>query len=119
MTFGIDTTPLSSVVYADKESATHLPHRLCRVAAGRSRSQPVRLTRKCLLQLVIPGRSRPCRLRPSRPVTPEVAGSSPVAPVKIPANQDIVLPVQTPTLARLHKRAFARPRNPQKRPKRV
>ncbi len=31
--------------------------------------------------------------RPIRPVTPEVAGSSPVAPVKVPANQHLVLPI--------------------------
>jgi hypothetical protein len=29
------------------------------------------------------------------PVTPEVAGSSPVSPVKVPANQRIVLSVET------------------------
>jgi len=49
MTFGIDTTPLSSVVNADTESATHLPHRLCRVAPDQSRSQPAGLSKKCLL----------------------------------------------------------------------
>jgi hypothetical protein len=39
-------------------AATRLPHRMRRAAAGRSRSHPVRSTRKRLLQLVIPGRSR-------------------------------------------------------------
>jgi hypothetical protein len=52
------------------------------VVADRSRSQPVRDGTKCLLQRVMPGRSRPCRSSPYRSVTPEVAGSSPVAPVK-------------------------------------
>jgi branched-chain amino acid transport system substrate-binding protein len=51
------------------------------VVAGRSRSQLVRSARKCLLQPVIPGRSRLCRSSSYRPVTPEVAGSSPAAPV--------------------------------------
>jgi Bacterial protein of unknown function (DUF899) len=37
--------------------------------------------------------------RPTRPVTPEVAGSSPVAPVKVAANQNVVLSVQTPDSA--------------------
>jgi hypothetical protein len=34
--------------------------------------------------------------RPIRPVTPEVAGSSPVAPAKAPANWHNALSVQTP-----------------------
>jgi hypothetical protein len=37
------------------------------------------------------------------PVTPEVAGSSPVAPVKIPANWHGVLSAQTPAWGRLHR----------------
>jgi hypothetical protein len=36
---------------------------------------------KCLLKPVIQGGSRSCRLSLYRPVTPEVAGSGPVAPV--------------------------------------
>jgi hypothetical protein len=36
---------------------------------------------KCLLQPVVQGGSRSWRLSLYRPVTPEVAGSSPVAPV--------------------------------------
>jgi hypothetical protein len=47
-----------TVVEADTASTTHRPHRLCRGAAGRSRSQPVRSARKCLLQPVITGRHR-------------------------------------------------------------
>lgn len=39
-------------------ATTHVPHRLCRVLAGRSRSQPVRDSQKRLLWPVIPGRSR-------------------------------------------------------------
>jgi hypothetical protein len=39
---------------------------------------------------------------PKRPVTPEVAGSSPVAPVEIPANRHVVLSVQTPGRSQLH-----------------
>jgi hypothetical protein len=50
------------------------------VVAGHSRSQPVRSGRKYLL---FPGYSLLYRLTPYRPVTPEVAGSSPVAPVYI------------------------------------
>jgi hypothetical protein len=73
-----------SVASPDTSPTTRLLHRLCRVVADRSRSQPARSARKCLLQPVIPGRSRLCRLTLYRPVTPEVAGSSPVAPVKNP-----------------------------------
>ena len=48
----------------------------------------------------IPARSRSARNHQDRPVTPEVAGSSPVAPVQnIPANQYILLPVLTQTTA--------------------
>jgi two-component system sensor histidine kinase VanS len=38
-----------AVVYAGTTSTRHLPHRPCRAAAGRSRSEPVRSSRKCLL----------------------------------------------------------------------
>src|SRR6266550_2149495 len=51
---------------------------------------------------VIPGHSRLHRLSAYRPVTPEVAGSSPVAPVKVPANWAILLSAQTPTRGQLH-----------------
>src|SRR6266545_8188445 len=40
---------------------------------------------------------------PTRSVTPEVAGSSPVAPVQIPANWHIALSVQTPDRSRPHR----------------
>src|SRR6266540_6468896 len=83
-------------------ATTRVLHRLCRAAAGRSRSEPVRSVRKCLLQLVIQGRSRPYRVSLYRSVTPEVAGSSPVAPVKISANRQ-VLSVQTPGRGRPHR----------------
>jgi hypothetical protein len=52
---------------------------------------------------------------PTRPVPPEVAGSSPVASVKSPAKWRIVLSAQTPDLGRLHKRSFERGRNGGKR----
>jgi hypothetical protein len=53
---------------------------------------------------------------PTRPVTPEVAGSSPVAPVKSPANRHIVLSIKTPGHGRLHKRAFEPARKRSKAP---
>src|SRR5918995_6282205 len=44
----------------------------------------------------IPAYSRSARKRQDRPVTPEVAGSSPVAPVfEVPANSYVVLAEQT------------------------
>jgi hypothetical protein len=46
------------------------------------RSEPVRAA-NCLLQPIIQGRSRLYRLSMYRPLTPEVAGSSPVAPALI------------------------------------
>jgi hypothetical protein len=58
------------------------------------------------------------RRRPSyclnRPVTPEVAGSSPVAPAKVPANRQVVLSQQTPDLRRLHRPFRGKTRNGQK-----
>jgi hypothetical protein len=87
------------VVEAGTTATTHMPHRLCRVLAGRSRSQPVRYLRNCLLQAVIPGRSRLWPVAPYRPVTPEVAGSSPVAPAKSPANLHFLLPARRKTTA--------------------
>ena len=53
--------------------------------------------------------------RQDRRVTPEVAGSSPVAPVKLPANRHIALSVQTRESDRLHKRAFEAGRNGQQK----
>jgi hypothetical protein len=47
-----------AVVEVGTSATTHHPHRLGGVRAGRSRSQPVRTSTKCLLQQVIPGRSR-------------------------------------------------------------
>jgi hypothetical protein len=44
----IETDP-GNVVDTGTMSTTHVLHRLCRVAAGRSRSQPVRSAAKCLL----------------------------------------------------------------------
>jgi hypothetical protein len=54
--------------------------------------------------------------RPLRPVTPEVAGSSPVAPVKIPANQHVVLSDLTAAWRRLHTLFSSRRRNGQRPP---
>ncbi len=73
--------PKTCVAGLDISPASHVLHRPCRVVAGRSRSRPVRSSTKSLLQPVIPGGGRRWRLSPYRPVTPEVAGSSPVAPV--------------------------------------
>jgi hypothetical protein len=56
-------------------------------------------------------------LSPTRPVTPEVAGSSPVAPAKIPANEYyFALSSLTPGRCRLHTLFSERRRNSQKRP---
>jgi hypothetical protein len=51
----------SDVVEAGTTVTTRMPHRLCRLLAGRSRLQPARYLRNCLLQPVIPGRSQPWR----------------------------------------------------------
>jgi hypothetical protein len=82
----------AAVVEIGTTSTTHVLHRLCRVVAGRSRSEPVRADTKSLLQRVIPGRSRPCQRRLYRSVTPEVAGSSPVAPVNPRAIAHVLFP---------------------------
>jgi hypothetical protein len=50
------------------------------------------------------------------PVTPEVAGSSPVAPAKVPANRHVVLSDLTPDRRRLHGLFSKRCRKRQKRP---
>jgi hypothetical protein len=84
-------------------------------APAQPRESPQRWSQKALLLPVIPVYPRSARKRHDRPVTPEVAGSSPVAPVKIPANWHIVLSVQTPDLARLHRRVFDEGRNSQNR----
>jgi hypothetical protein len=110
----IVTAAEQSVAYSDTGPTTHLLHRLYRSVAGRSRSQPVRTGTKYLLQRVIQGGSRPWRLRLYRPVTPEVAGSSPVAPVKVPANRHVVLSSQTPDRCRLHRLSPEASRNGQK-----
>ena len=49
------------------------------------------------------------------PVTPEAAGSSPVAPVKVPANRQLVLSVRTANLTRLHRLFRCETRNARKR----
>jgi hypothetical protein len=72
--------------------------------------------RNALLSQAIPAYPRPTRRHQDRPVTPEVAGSSPVAPVKIPAKWHIVLSVQTPDRGRLHAPSIEATRNSSKRP---
>jgi hypothetical protein len=59
----------------------HIPHELGGAPAG-ARKSPQRKGRNALVSPVIPAYSRPDRRYQDRPVTPEVAGSSPVAPVK-------------------------------------
>jgi hypothetical protein len=90
------------VVLVVNRATTHVLHEPCGVVAGSSRSEPVRSVKNCLLQPVIPGRSRSEPVAPCRPVTPEVAGSSPVAPVKVPAKWHVVLAVLAPGLGRPH-----------------
>src|SRR5207237_10458845 len=58
-----------------------------------SRESPQLQGRKALRFAGIPAYPRSCRKRHDRPVTPEVAGSSPVAPVKVTANRPLLLPV--------------------------
>jgi hypothetical protein len=83
-------------------------------APARARQSPQDEGRKALLSAGIPAYSRPSRNNQDRPVTPEVAGSSPVAPVKIPANRQVVLSVQTPDRRQLHRPFRSKTRNGQK-----
>jgi hypothetical protein len=83
-------------------------------APARARQSPQDEGRKALLSAGIPAYSRPSRNNQDRPVTPEVAGSSPVAPVKIPAKWHIALSGRTRKSGRLHKRAFGWGRNGRK-----
>jgi hypothetical protein len=66
---------------------------------------------KALLAPVIPADSRPDRRDQDRPVTPEVAGSSPVAPVTVYAASAATFPVATPeggkTIRRQHGRVVS------------
>jgi len=61
-------------------------------APADTRESPQDEAGKLLLTAGIPAYPRPARKRQDRPVTPEVAGSSPVAPVKVPANRPLLLP---------------------------
>jgi hypothetical protein len=89
---------LHTVAWEGTSPTTPVLHRLCRVVAGRSRSKPVRSAAKCLLQPVILGQSRSCRSSPYRPVTPEVAGSSPVAPVfEAPTSRPVLRTLERPS----------------------
>ena len=62
---------------------------------------PATTSRKALLAAEIPAYPRSGRKRHDRPVTPEVAGSSPVAPVKTPVNPPLLLPRLARTTAGL------------------
>jgi hypothetical protein len=85
------------------------------VPAG-GRQSPQGEVRNALLAPGIPAYPRLARKHQDRPVTPEVAGSSPVAPVKLPANQHVVLSALTPEFGRLHKRCSGRPETGEKGP---
>jgi hypothetical protein len=66
-------------------TATSHPAAIPQKVAGRSRpypQTPPRSGRKALLTAGIPAYPRPGRKRQDRPVTPKVAGSNPVVPVK-------------------------------------
>jgi hypothetical protein len=56
------------------------------VTSARTRQSPQRLGGKIPLLPGIPAYPRSARTRQDRPVTPEVACSSPVGPVKVPVN---------------------------------
>jgi hypothetical protein len=89
-------------------------------APARTRESPQSQGRKALLTPGIPAYPRSARKRHDRPVTPEVAGSSPVAPVKLPANGSIVLSGKAQRSTRLHKtRVRAGPNRPKTGRKRV
>ena len=66
-----------------------------------TRQSPHWQVRKALLTVAIPAYSRSARKHHDRPITPEVAGSSPVAPAKSPANRHIS--------SQLDRRPFAHP----------
>ncbi len=83
-------------------------------APDRGRQFPQHQERKALVTAGIPGYPRSGRKRHDRPVTPEVAGSSPVAPVKVPANRRILLSAQTPDRGQLHTLSTESTRNGQK-----
>jgi hypothetical protein len=59
---------------------------------GRARQSPQVKLRKILPMQEIPAHSRSARNHQDRLVTPEVAGSSPVAPAKVPANRSLLSP---------------------------
>jgi hypothetical protein len=105
----------TAVAWCGNHSTTHVLHRSCRVVAGRSRSLPVSLGEKMPAPAVIPGRSRLHQWSSYRPVTPEVAGSSPVPPAKVPANRHVVLSGQTPDSGRPHRLFRTKARNTRKR----
>src|SRR5436190_10578180 len=81
---------------------------------GSTRYSPQRDGLRALLLSEIPAYPRSARKRHDRPVTPEVAGSSPVAPVKVPANRPIPLSAQTLDRGQLHTLSIESTRNGQK-----
>jgi DNA-binding CsgD family transcriptional regulator len=89
------------------------------VTPGGARRSPDDDWRKALLPHRFPGRFGSAPESRIRPVTPEVAGSSPVAPVKVPANRHVVLSVWTPDRTRLHRLFAARPNTRENGPKPV
>jgi hypothetical protein len=97
---------------------------ICRAANGQQTSQigfaqPCGIESRKAREAAPIERLRSHRRQSSRaskwPVTPEVAGSSPVAPVKSPANLHVVLSGWTPPGRRLHTTFSTRRRNGQKR----
>src|SRR6266542_354922 len=80
-----------------------------------SRESPQPQGREALRFTGIPADPRSTRKRHDRPVTPEVAGSSPVAPVKVPANWRLLLPHWTKSTGDfLSSRAHPARESPQK-----
>jgi hypothetical protein len=112
---GPDAPHTPSVDSRDNDRIPRTSRRMTPEAPAGARLSPQRQGRKALLSRVIPAYPRRARGHHDRPVTPEVAGSSPVAPVKLPANWHIVLSVLAPDSRRPHKRLFEAARNGQKR----
>ena len=80
----------------------HIPHTSSRrlpVTPAHTRESPQATAGKGLLTGGIPAYSRSARNHQDRPVTPEVAGSSPVAPAKVPANRHLFSPLDRRLLA--------------------
>jgi hypothetical protein len=85
------TTRAASVYGSGNASIPRTSRRRLPEIPARTRESPQRPGRKALLSRGIPAYPRAAHKRHDRPVTPEVAGSSPVAPVESPANSHVVL----------------------------